>query len=388
MKRIVFLIVLMNLIIFCNKINGQVGINPNGSDPDISAGLDVDFDDKGFLPPRMNTLHRDAIVSPAAGLIVYNTDENCLQFFNGTTWSGCLGESVSNELLCNTSAVEGQYMEGVALTANEYITIDIAVNVIGSYSISTEIINGYSFSVNGVFSATGIHSITLPGAGTPVAGQTDDFIISINNSAGTCDISITVAEILPSCLAWLNAGYNTDGIYTIDPDGAGGLAPFDCYCDMTTDGGGWTRISYTNDLPHANHFGPPDEWRWLPSDFDLTLTDEQINAIRNISTSGKQDVSVSCQGVIVYEHISVGYVMAFGYRYHTGFETAYGQQTYPNTNLTINTDGCKANDNVVRQTTMTIYDTRLPVVNLLSKDSGDSFEFFGSPLTNTPAWLR
>jgi hypothetical protein len=68
------------------SVFGQVGINTTAAPPHVSAGLDVDFNNKGFLPPRMTTAQRDAIASPAAGLRIYNTTTNCENYFNGTAW--------------------------------------------------------------------------------------------------------------------------------------------------------------------------------------------------------------------------------------------------------------------------------------------------------------
>ena len=51
----------------------------------------------------------------------------------------------------------------------------------------------------------------------------------------------TMATAGFSALQILNDGYSVgDGIYWIDPDGAGGNAAFQVQADMTTDGGGWT----------------------------------------------------------------------------------------------------------------------------------------------------
>jgi len=68
---------------------GNVGIGT--TDPTASAALELSASDKGFLPPRMTTAQRDALNPKTPGLMVYNTDENCMQYWNSTMWKGsCL----------------------------------------------------------------------------------------------------------------------------------------------------------------------------------------------------------------------------------------------------------------------------------------------------------
>jgi hypothetical protein len=52
-----------------------------------SAQLQIDSTTKGFLPPRMTTTQRNAIASPAAGLVVYDNTDNKHYGYNGTTWN-------------------------------------------------------------------------------------------------------------------------------------------------------------------------------------------------------------------------------------------------------------------------------------------------------------
>lgn len=49
--------------------------------------LDVNSTTKGFLMPRMTTVQKNAIVNPANGLMIFNTDSNNLEIFNGAVWN-------------------------------------------------------------------------------------------------------------------------------------------------------------------------------------------------------------------------------------------------------------------------------------------------------------
>ena len=86
MKNIYTLIIVG---LFSLPILAQVGIGTIS--PDASSALDVTATDKGFLMPRMTTVQKDAIVIPAEGLQVYDTDTKSVWTYNGTVWNEGVG---------------------------------------------------------------------------------------------------------------------------------------------------------------------------------------------------------------------------------------------------------------------------------------------------------
>jgi hypothetical protein len=70
-------------------VNGSVRIQEKlsvGTPTEVSAVLEVSSNTQGFLPPRMTTAQRDAIVSPATGLVLFNTTTDTLQVRVSTGW--------------------------------------------------------------------------------------------------------------------------------------------------------------------------------------------------------------------------------------------------------------------------------------------------------------
>ena len=67
------------------QLHAQVGIGT--TTPDISSMLDVNSTSKGLLTPRMTSTERNAITTPADGLIVYDTTLKSFYHYNTSTSS-------------------------------------------------------------------------------------------------------------------------------------------------------------------------------------------------------------------------------------------------------------------------------------------------------------
>ena len=84
----------------------QVKVGDNPTSINSSAAFEVESTTKGILPPRMTSAQRNAIASPAEGLTVYNTEVNCLQWFNGTGWYNVCDGSVAIPTVFGANGVE------------------------------------------------------------------------------------------------------------------------------------------------------------------------------------------------------------------------------------------------------------------------------------------
>lgn len=76
------------------SLNAQVAINTDGSDPALSAMLEIKSTDKGLLLPRI--ADTNSIPGPAEGLVIYDLSSKCVRYFNGTSWSDCIGNPISS----------------------------------------------------------------------------------------------------------------------------------------------------------------------------------------------------------------------------------------------------------------------------------------------------
>jgi hypothetical protein len=148
LKRILLLIFLFSVNTF-----SQVGVGTNS--PDSSAVLDITSTTGGLLLPRMNESQRDAIASPATGLLIYLIDGSmqCLQVYNGTGWENIYCPTTNTIPVASNVGFSG--------------TLSIGGNLTGTYTYTDNELDIEDVSVYQWYSANtpaGAGEIAIPGA--------------------------------------------------------------------------------------------------------------------------------------------------------------------------------------------------------------------------------
>ncbi|HYE55045.1 MAG TPA: hypothetical protein VD996_09390 [Chitinophagaceae bacterium] len=91
---------------------------------------------------------------------------------------------------CSSLQINGTYIAGKVLGDTNYVVVQVNVTTIGAYNISTNSMNGFSFSASGHFANTGIQPVTLRASGTPQNASPTSFTVS--GSASSCSFIIPV----------------------------------------------------------------------------------------------------------------------------------------------------------------------------------------------------
>ena len=120
MKKLVLII---TISISFLSLNAQVAINTDGSTPNGSALLDLKSNKLGLLLPRMTSAERDVIVTPADGLVIFNTTTSGLEYYYYGYWYRLPGNpdvpTVTNTVTGETWMARNIGAESVATSSDD-----------------------------------------------------------------------------------------------------------------------------------------------------------------------------------------------------------------------------------------------------------------------------
>ncbi|MEF9479994.1 hypothetical protein OWR28_21825 [Chryseobacterium sp. 1B4] len=150
-----------------------------------------------FLSTGTQTIQVPGQGAPAAiqvdtvGLNANGTDVSCTP----AVTVNVLSPAGIYTMSCGSAAVNGVYKVGTALTASNTITLPVNVTALGSYTVTTNTVDGISFSGSGTFTSTGNQNITLSGTGTPTSTSVKTMTITSDSQGGvstTCSVNVVV----------------------------------------------------------------------------------------------------------------------------------------------------------------------------------------------------
>lgn len=176
----------------------QIGVN--NPTPDSSAIVDIRSREMGFLPPRMTEVERDAINSPAIGLIVFNLTDSTLDIFNGACW---LPSFLQNCDDCGITATPNSTAGTIDRVVADSVQFQIAINQFNGVpqNIALNLLTQLPAGVTATFSANptfGSSTVDVTFHATPFA-PAGTFPIVVQVLCGSSNINIIYSLTILPC---------------------------------------------------------------------------------------------------------------------------------------------------------------------------------------------
>ncbi|NCC88542.1 MAG: hypothetical protein EOM05_11905, partial [Clostridia bacterium] len=131
-KALTVLITVYCLLLATNCFSQGAAINTTGTAADASAILDVSSTSAGMLIPRMTKSDRNAIGSPAEGLLIYQTDDTVGFWYRSSGVWKLMGSGAGSSIANGTAAGNTLYWDG-----SQWIESSNIYNASGSVGINT-----------------------------------------------------------------------------------------------------------------------------------------------------------------------------------------------------------------------------------------------------------
>jgi hypothetical protein len=141
MKKICLLLIMP--FYFATLMAQSIGINTDASNADSSAILDIKSSSKGVLIPRLTKAQRDAVVNPANGLMIFQTDNTPGIY----TFNTAGGWALMNDNLGNHQAAKDINLNGFHLFNNNPKT-SLTLGQNGNLSLRTLVEGGGISPIN------------------------------------------------------------------------------------------------------------------------------------------------------------------------------------------------------------------------------------------------
>ncbi len=237
---------------FTNAQNGGVGINI--LNPDSSAILQLETTEKGFALPRLTTSEMNAIQNPILSLMIYNTEDSLVHYWNGDCWlktyqkncyeceftmsidnaSASINHVPSDSAFANITVTQINGNQDITLIPMAILPTDITMsltnNVIDSFGVANLSVYANIFATPGSYPiiiqaicGSTVQFLTFnvivePCLYVPIASNQTDFNLTTFGSLPTATAVCVIAEVFDNIE--INASTTSNAAFDV-----GGLHP-------------------------------------------------------------------------------------------------------------------------------------------------------------------